>query len=94
MYLVLIEISFKNPFSGKLINTLQTHYIEHYKKQIKSECILYFCLFVLFVVFVVVVVVVVFFFLTRVYQVGEQVSKGLINSEVFPDDLSHINNHK
>ena len=56
MYLVLIEISFKNPFSGKLINTLQTHYIEHYKKQIKSECILYFCLFVLFVVFVVVVV--------------------------------------
>ena len=93
MYLVLIEISFKNPFSGKLINTLQTHYIEHYKKQIKSECILYFCLFVLFVVFVVVVVVVVVF-LTRVYQVGEQVSKGLINSEVFPDDLSHINNHK
>ena len=90
MYLVLIEISFKNPFRGKLINTLQTHYIEHYKKQIKSECILYFCLFVLFVVFVVVVV----FFLTRVYQVGEQVSKGLINSEVFPDDLSHINNHK
>ena len=90
MYLVLIEISFKNPFSGKLINTLPRHYIEHYKKQIKSECILYFCLFVLFVVFVVVVV----FFLTRVYQVGEQVSKGLINSDVFPDDLSHINNHK
>ena len=87
MYLVLIEISFKNPFSGKLINTLQTHYIEHYKKQIKSECVLYFCLFVLFVVVVV-------FFLTRVYQVGEQVSKGLISSEVFPDDLSHINNHK